>query len=58
MSFRRTSANKSLKRFRPLVELLEDRVVLANDFYQVPGVVGETVRLQFKLNGKATGANN
>jgi RHS repeat-associated protein len=57
-----SSANRTksrvLPRYRPLLEMLEDRVVLANDFYQVPGVPGETVRLQFKMNGKAAGANN
>lgn len=52
------SKSRALPRYRPLLEMLEDRVVLANDFYQVPGVPGETVRLQFKMNGKAVGANN
>jgi len=44
--------------YRPLIETLEERIVLTNDFYKVPGVLGEIVQLQFDLNGKASGANN
>ncbi len=57
-SIAKRSKSSALPRYRPLLEMLEDRVVLANDFYHVPGVPGETVRLQFKMNGKAAGANN
>lgn len=52
---RMSSARKS---YRPLVEALEERLLLANDFYRVPGVPGETVKLQFNLSGKTSSATN
>ncbi|MBL8823222.1 MAG: tandem-95 repeat protein [Planctomycetia bacterium] len=46
------------KSYRPYVESLEERLLLANDLYRVPGVLGETVKLQFTLSSKTSTANN